>query len=144
MTLTSHADNSLLAGQIGDVLRCVDGARREVRCQEGSSRMTVFATLFLARWYIFRVFPVREEGAGPETTLTTKVSLNDAKMCATPNTCSPSRGLGRCGFFSSTTGAAPSSLASTCDQKVREKYAKAGFAASEFPASRARCRRATI
>jgi hypothetical protein len=42
--------------------------------------------------------------------------LNDAKMCATPNTCSPSRGLGRWGLISSTTGAATGSSVSACER----------------------------
>ena len=53
---------------------------------------------------------------------TTNVSLNDAKMCATPKTCSPWRGLGRWGLISSTTGAATGSSVSACgsDAGTRE------------------------
>ena len=56
---------------------------------------------------------------------TTKVSLKDAKMCATPNTCSPSRGLGRWGFLSSTTGAAAASVSAY--EKRREGGARSAM-----------------
>ena len=69
--------------------------------------------------------PVYAAGRGIRTT---NVSLNDAKMCATPNTCSPWRGLGRWGLISSTTGAATGSSVSACGSDAeRARSVKSGI-----------------
>ena len=106
---TSHADEGFLAREIGDVLRSRAGGR--VRRQSACA--------------VSRVLRCSEQTAPAASTgvssgmRTTKVSLNDAKMCATPNTCSPSRGLGMWGLTSSTTGAATFSSSSACANRRR-------------------------
>lgn len=107
---TSHADDGFLAREIRDVLRVGQGVVRG--SSEGGSRR--FHGKSSSRVWTpekRRVAPVYAAGEGIRTT---NVSLNDAKMCATPNTCSPWRGLGMWGLISSTTGAATGSSVSAC------------------------------